>query len=131
MSIFTAVALCATMGCSRGPAETATESPSPETFAGSWRSVTPSLEFIRLTVASKSSEMGVLGARLTFSGVAWEGGGRITGDSVVANMMIAGSATSSGEIVLRALDAQTLRVRVRPSAVSSMSQLDLRLVREN
>ena len=53
---------------------------SPEVFAGSWRSVTPSLEFVRLTVHSKSSETGVLGARLTYSGVAWEGGGRIAGD---------------------------------------------------
>jgi len=37
-----------------------------------WCSVTPSLEFIRLSVYSKSSE-GVLAARLAFSGVAWEG----------------------------------------------------------
>ncbi|MFN8582664.1 MAG: hypothetical protein U0163_17020 [Gemmatimonadaceae bacterium] len=48
--------------------------------------MTPSLEFLGLSVSSKSSEMGVLGARLTFSGVAWEGGGRIDGDSLVASM---------------------------------------------
>ena len=49
--------LCATIGCAVGPAEpaeTAFKASSPAAFAGAWRSVTPSLEFIGLSVASKS-----------------------------------------------------------------------------
>src|SRR6187402_293799 len=104
--------LCATIGCtdgSSGPAETAPKTSTPEAFAGAWRSVTPSLEFIGLSVTSKSSEMGVLAARLTFSGVAWDGDGRIEGDSLVANMTIVGAPNASGVIVAHPRDAQTLR----------------------
>lgn len=123
--------LCATIGCARGPAgptEAAFNASSPEAFAGAWRSVTPSLEFIGLSVASKSSEMGVLGARLTFSGVAWEGGGRMERDSLVAAMAIVGAPTASGVIVAHARDAQTLRVQFRPGAAPL---LDLTFVRED
>jgi hypothetical protein len=123
--------LCATLGCAvgpAGPAETAFKASSPAAFAGEWRSVTPSLEFIGLSVTSKSSEMGVLGARLTFSGVAWEGGGRIEGDSLVSGMTIVGAPTASGVIVAHARDAQTLRVQFRSGAAPP---LDLTFVRED
>jgi hypothetical protein len=130
------VALCAVAGCSAGtdpvddasPTETVVKVPLPETFAGAWRSVTPSLEFIRLLVHSKSSEQGVLAARLTFSGVAWEGSGRIEGDSFVANMTIAGAATPTGVMVVRARDAGTLRVQMRPA---SGATTDLTFVRDD
>jgi len=92
------------VGCAAGPAESAETGfnpSSPEAFAGAWRSVTPSLEFIGLSVISTSSEMGVPGARLTFSGVAWEGGGRIDGDSLVADMTIVGALTANGVTFVR------------------------------
>jgi hypothetical protein len=89
--------------------------------------VTPSLEFMGLTVVSKSSEMGALGARLTFSGVAWEGSGRIDGDSLVAGMKVAGSPASSGVIVVYARDAQTLSAQFRSAAAAP---INLSFVRE-
>jgi hypothetical protein len=129
------VLLSVVAGCSRtsepvsaaSPPEIVSEAPSPSTFAGAWRSVTPGLEFIRLSVHSKSSEEGVLAARLTFSGVAWEGGGRIVGDSLVTIMAVVGT-TASGVMVARAADAQTLRVQMRPT---SGAVTDLMFVREN
>jgi hypothetical protein len=129
------VLLSVVAGCSRtsepvsaaSPPETVSEAPSPSTFAGVWRSVTPGLEFIRLSVRSKSSEEGVLAARLTFSGVAWEGGGRIVGDSLVTIMAVVGT-TASGVMVARAADAQTLRVQMRPT---SGAVTDLMFVRDN
>jgi len=129
------VLLSAVAGCSRtsepvsagSPPETVSQAPPPSTFAGMWRSVTPGLELIRLSVHSKSSDEGVLAARLTFSGVAWEGGGRIAGDSLVTIMAITGT-TASGVMVARAGDAQTLRVQMRPT---SGSVTDLTFVREN
>jgi hypothetical protein len=123
--------LCATIGCAvgpAGPAETAFKASSPAAFAGAWRSVTPSREFIGLSVTSKSSEMGVLGVRLTFSGVFWEGGGRIDGDSLVAPMTMVGGSIASGVIVAHARDAQTLRVQFRSGAPAP---LDLTFVRED
>jgi len=129
------VLLSAVAGCSRtsepvsagSPPETVSQAPPPSTFAGMWRSVTPGLELIRLSVHSKSSDEGVLAARLTFSGVAWEGGGRIAGDSLVTIMAITGT-TATAIMVARAGDAQTLRVQMRPI---SGSVTDLTFVREN
>ena len=83
-----------------------------DTFVGTWRSVTPSMEFIRLTVHSKSSQMDVLGARLTFSGVFWEGNGRIEGDSLVADMAIAHATTPTAVLIAHAREAPTLRVKL-------------------
>ena len=120
-----------TIGCAArraGPTEATFNGSSPGAFAGEWRSVTPSLEFIGLSVTSKSSEMGVLAARLTFSGVAWEGGGRMEGDSLVAGMTIAGAPTASGVIVAHARDAQTLRVQFRPGTAAP---LDVTFVRQD
>lgn len=131
------VAVFAATGCSRGtsepaaqtsPPETVSQPPSPATFAGQWRSVTPSLEFIGLSVSSKSSEAGALAARLTFSGVYWDGGGRIQGDSLVASMTVVGATTPTSVLVAWASDAKTLRVQLRPAA-GSVSELTF--VREN
>ena len=107
------------MGAGCSPAGDGSSAPSaaqasPEVFVGGWRSVTPTLEFVRLTVHSKSSEMGVLGARLTFSGVFWEGGGRIEGDSLVVAMAIVGASGPTAEFVARARDGGTLLVRMGP-----------------
>ena len=114
--MFAVVVLSAVAGCSRtsepvsaaSPPETVSQAPSPSTFAGVWRSVTPGVVFIRLSVYSTSSEEGVLAAQLTFSGVAWEGAGRITGDSLVTSMAIVGT-TASGVMVARTGDDQPAR----------------------
>ncbi len=120
--------LLASLACSSRATEVAPAPQPPDAFAGSWRSVTPSYEFVRLTVASKSSEMGALGARLTLSGVAWEGSGRITGDSLVVNMSSAGSSQPTGVLVVRVRAGETLSVQMRPT---SAPPLDLTLVRGN
>jgi hypothetical protein len=123
--------LLSSVGCSSRATEAtpATSStPNADVFAGAWRSVTPPVEFIRLTIASKSSEMGALAARLTLSGMAWEGSGRITGDSLVIPMVSAGSTQPTGVIVVRAGAGASLTVQMRPA---SAAPLDLTLVREN
>jgi hypothetical protein len=131
------VAVFVATGCSRGtsepaaqtsPPETVSQPPSPATFAGQWRSVTPSLEFIGLSLSSKSSEAGALAARLTFSGVYWDGGGRIQGDSLVASMTVVGATEPTGVLIARAPDARTLRVQLR-RATGPVT--DLTFVREN
>jgi hypothetical protein len=83
-----------------------------EVFAGEWRSVTPTLEFLRLTVQSKSSVRDELAARLTFSGVAWEGSGAIAGDSLVLNMTLVGQATAARTLVARVGEGGGLRTRL-------------------
>ncbi len=123
--------LSATFGCAAQPdepADTTFKASSPDAYAGQWRSVTPSLEFLGLTVTSKSSEMGVLVARLTFSGVAWEGGGRIDGDSLVANMTMVGASAASAALVARARDAQTLRLQFH---ADEGTPLDVTFVRQD
>ncbi|MEO7457982.1 MAG: hypothetical protein ABIY52_17125 [Gemmatimonadaceae bacterium] len=101
---------------------------SPDAFVGAWESTTPSLEFLRLSVSSLSSEQGALGARLTFSGVAWEGRGRIDGDSLVASMTMAGSTQASGIIVARVRSGGALVVSVRPISAAA---LDVSFVRQD
>jgi hypothetical protein len=110
------------------PPETTLAVPSASAFAGMWRSVTPSLEFVRLSVDSKSSQLGALAARLTFSGVAWEGTGRIEGAAFVASMTTAGGTSPTGVIVAQATNARTLRVLVRPAGGET---LELTFVRDN
>ena len=122
------IALFASLACSSRATEAVPTPQSADAFAGTWRSVTPSYEFIRLTVASKSSEMGALGARLTLSGVAWDGSGRITGDSLVLSMSTAGSSQPTGVLVVRVRAGETLSAQMRPT---SAAPLDLTLVREN
>jgi hypothetical protein len=99
----------------------------PDAFAGAWRSVTPSFEFVRLSVFSTSEACGVA-ARLTFSGVAWEGSGRIADDSLVLQMSTVGSAVPTRTVVAHANDARTLRVQMRPE---SGAPLDLTFVRDD
>lgn len=99
-----------------------------EVFAGEWRSVTPSLEFVRLTVQSKSSERDALGARLTFSGVYWEGSGNITGDSLVAQMTVLGQGAEVRTLVARVGESGPLRAVLRASTGTPLS---VDFVREN
>ena len=122
------IAVLASLACSSRATEAVPAPESADAFAGTWRAVTPSYEFIRLTVASKSSEIGALGARLTLSGVAWEGSGRITGDSLVMSMTTAGSSQPIGVIAVRAREGQTLSVQMRPT---SAAPLDLTFVPES
>ena len=128
---FATIVLAAAIGCSPRATETTAASPSADAFAGAWRSVTPPLEFVRLSIASTSSQQGVLAARLTLSGVAWEGSGRIAGDSLVFTMMAAGTTQSTGVVVARVRADGALSVQMRPAAISSVSPTDLTLVREN
>jgi hypothetical protein len=125
---FAVVAIGALFGCSEGPSESTVPLLPPGAFEGAWRSVTPSLEFIRLSVNSKSSEQGALGARLTFSGVAWDGGGHVDGDSLVVSMTIPGTSTTGGVLVAHARDEGTLQVQFRSGTVPP--PLELTLVRE-
>jgi hypothetical protein len=136
-SMSVAVVVCVVAGCSNGtmappadasPPEVVATVPSASTFAGVWRCVTPSLEFIRLTVNSTSSQMGVLAARLTFSGVAWEGSGRIEGDAFVSSMAVVGVSEATGVMVARSRDGATLTVQMRPTAGATT---DLSFVREH
>lgn len=89
-------------------------------FAGEWRSVTPTLEFLRLSVHSKSSERDELAARLTFSGVAWEGSGSIAGDSLVLRMTLAGRATEVGTVVARVGQGAALRTVVQSQTAPAL-----------
>ena len=133
-----AFALCLLAACSGASADRAVgaeargelKTASPDMFAGAWRSVTPPMEFIRLTVSSLSSQQGVFGARMTFSGVAWEGTGRIEGDSLRLDMHMAGTSTAVASMVIRATDAQTIRLQTQPAMISSQSALALTMVRE-
>jgi len=131
-----AVLVCVAMGCTSmsepdadpSPPASVTVAPTASTFAGTWRSVTPTLEFIRLTVTSKSSEKDVLAARLTLSGVAWEGSGRIEGDQFVANMGITGVSSASSVLVARSQEGGTLRAQLRPATGATT---ELTFVRDN
>jgi len=128
----TAAALVSALACAGSVTEREADvrTASPDAFAGAWRSMTPPLEFIRLSVSSTSSEMGTLAARLTFSGVAWEGRGRIDGDSLVIPMRIPGATVDVGAIVARPADAQGLRLQVRPAVTSSFAATEVMLVRD-
>ncbi len=128
------LAAVAAVACSAGSDSARTLAPiqvsppaSADVFAGNWRSTTPSLEFIGLTIVSKSSQQGVMGARLTFSGVAWEGSGRIDGDSLRLDMAIPGSSTSTSTWVVRPSGDNTLQLQARPASASA---LNLTMARE-
>ena len=119
------VAACTVIRC--GSSLVGPDAQLPDAFAGSWRSITPSFEFLRLSVFTSSGETCGVAARLTFSGVAWEGSGQISGDSVVFQMSTVGSAAPTGSVVAHSPDARTLRVQVRPASAAPM---DLTFVRE-
>jgi hypothetical protein len=121
-----------TLGCGGTAAEPGTAAaPSKvaraDAFAGSWSSVTPSYEFIRLTVVSKSVEQGALGARLTLSGLAFEGNARIDADSLIATMSVVGSSEPNATLIARAKDANTISAQLR---TTSGTPLALTFVRQ-
>ena len=103
-------------------------SPSPDEFTGVWRSITPSLEFIRLTVNSKSSQHGVFAGRLAYSGVAWDGEGSIDGDSLVMSLSVPGVSGPGTQLVLRRGGEDTLRAS---HSTPGAGALDLTLIREH
>jgi hypothetical protein len=128
--LFCAIAALVVAGCGTDPVGTNSSAPksaSVESFAGTWRATTPSFEFIGLSVVSKSSEQGTLGLRLTLSGLAWDGTGRIDGDSVIAPMFVSGTTQSTGTLVIHAPDAGTLAAHVGGATASPLS---LTFVRE-
>lgn len=101
----------------------------PTVYVGEWRSVTPLLEFVRLTVRSKSGEQGVLASRLTYSGVYWEGDGRVDGDSLVSSMNVPGISGPATRLVMRmSPDENTLQVRHDTQGAQSVT---LTFSREN
>lgn len=85
----------------------------PDEFTGTWRSITASTEFVRLTVHSLSSAQATLGARLAFSGVYWEGTGRITGDSLVAQVGLTGRSTPNATLVAYFGDSGVMSMELR------------------
>jgi hypothetical protein len=125
---FHTLALGGLLACASGSTEAVPVAPEPDAFAGSWQSTTPSLEFVRLSIAALSSEQGAFGARLTFSGVAWEGRGRIEGDSLVVPVALIGAAQPSGVLVAKVREGRSLAARLRTDGAGS--PLDLTLVRE-
>jgi hypothetical protein len=80
----------------------------PEAFIGTWTSVTPGREFIGLTIASLSSRQGMLGARLTFSGVAWDGSGNVERDAFRASMSTSATSSYVRILVVTSMAADTL-----------------------
>jgi hypothetical protein len=122
------LALTGALACASGSTEATSIAPGPDVFAGTWQSTTPSLEFVRLSINALSSEQGAFGARLTFSGVAWEGRGRIEGDSLVVPMALPGATQPSGTLVARVREGQSLAARLRTDGAPS--PLELTLVRE-
>jgi hypothetical protein len=109
-----ALTMCVVIGCASDTAAPRTQA-TPDAFAGAWRSTASSLEFVRLTVGPTASTQDVLTGRLTFSGVAWEGEGRIDGDSLVLDMAMPGSITPTGVLVAHTSDTQVLRARLSPN----------------
>ena len=100
----------------------------PDEFTGTWRSITASTEFVRLTVSPLSSAQGALGARLTFSGVYWEGTGQISGDSLVALMGLTGRSTPNATLVAYFGDSGVMTMELRQN---STEPLRLSFVRDN
>jgi hypothetical protein len=111
------------MGCAK-PTPTATF-PSPERFIGEWSSITPGREFIGLTISSLSVRPGGLGARLTFSGVAWEGSGSIDQDAFRATMSVSTTSSYVKLLVVRSAAPDTLRAEFGDGSSSE----DLTLIR--
>ncbi len=108
-----AAILALTLACGGAPSETPARAASLESFVGEWQSVTPSYEFIHLSLLPISSDQHALGARLTLSGLAWEGHAQIDADSLVAQMSPRGTAMATSTVVLHARDARTLRLYAR------------------
>jgi hypothetical protein len=113
-----ACAAVAMLGCGGSAAEPGKVAASPkvatvDAFAGAWSSVTPSYEFIRLSVVSKSVEQGALGARLTLSGLAFDGTAKIDADSLIATMSSGPTGSVNAILVAHVRDAQSLVAQLR------------------
>jgi hypothetical protein len=122
------VLTAASVGCGGSPAEgSGSRAVDVAAFVGTWRSVTPSFEFIGLSVVSTSSRQGVLAARVTLSGVRFDASGQPDADSLVAPMTVVGGGQAAGTLAVRAADDHTLSVQLRP--VSGAPQ-NLTFVRE-
>ena len=123
ISVIAIVALAAACSSDRVTESELKEPLTSEALAGTWRSVTPSMEFIRLTVAAKSSEAGGFGARLTYSGIAWEGSGRIDADSLVVNLTVPGVSGPGSLLVIRSPADRTLQAkhRINESTIVALS----------
>jgi len=116
----------ATLGCGSSVSEPAkaanqTKAATADAFLGSWNSVTPSYDFIRLSVASLSIQQGALGARLTLSGVALDGSARIDADSLIATLSVGGSSETNAILIARARDANTLTAQLRSAGGTPLS----------
>ena len=123
-AIVAAVLLGFTASCSRTPSET-TPTVKPERFTGTWQSVTSPYQHLRLTAQPLAGFENVLSMRLSFSGVRWEGAGRIEGDSLV--MDVTSSSQYGAAVIAHPADAGALRVRVLSG---SAEPLMLTFVRE-
>jgi len=121
MGVAAATLACGGSAAEPGKAAPQTKIATADAFIGSWSSVTPSYDFIRLSIASLSIEQGALGARLTLSGVALDGNARIDADSLVATMSVAGSSGANATLVARAKDAKTLTAQLRSADGSPLS----------
>lgn len=95
-------------------------------FTGTWRAVTAPYEHLRLTVTELPHLQDGLSVRLTFSGVAWEGPGRIEADSLIMDMSTA--AVSGAKVVAHPADDGALRVNV---ASDTAAPLELTFVRDS
>ena len=116
----------ATLACGSSVAELGTSAnqakiATADAFMGSWNSVTPSYDFIRLSVVSLSIEQGALGARLTLSGLAFDGDARIDADSLIATMSVAGSTEPNARLIARAKNANTLTAELRSGSGTPLS----------
>ena len=126
MAATTALAAMLVAGCSSNSTEPASEFsrqttvtvPTATMVAGEWKATDPHPDFYRLSVVPKESEQGAFGTRLTFSGVYWEGTGRIQGDAFVANMATPGIAGSGSVLTARATDAGALLVTLRTNTTT-------------
>ena len=126
MAATTALAAMLVAGCSNNSTDPASELsrqttvtvPTATMLAGEWKATDPQPDFIRLTVTPKQSEQGAFGTRLTFSGVYWEGTGRIQGDAFVANMDTPGIAGSASVLTARATDAGALLATLRTNTTT-------------
>lgn len=104
---------------------TSTAVASLDAFIGQWNSITPGREFIRLNIAPLSSRQGALGARLTFSGLAWDGSGSIDQDAFVATMGATADASTTRKLVVRSTATDTIEAHFGEGA----NALALTLVR--
>ena len=113
-----AALLMSAAACSRTPSENTALVP-PERFTGSWRSTTPPYEHLRLTAQPLSGFANVLSMRLSFSGVRWEGPGRIEGDSLVMDATT--SSQYGAAVIAHPAEGGALRVRVFAAAAQPLT----------